>query len=240
MPDPAASVRADFDPDYYRRFLWLAVGCLVFGSWFLFDGLVTYPAELERSQAYFQKTENPRKPWKPVRESEWRKIAEEKGWSTKPPKDDPEKQASKIGTQYFYSVLCYLITIPCLFAWYRSRGTWMEGTDTELRTSRGAVVGFDQIQRIDKRKWVARGIARIHYERDGRKRTLLFDDYKFKREPMSRIMIAMERDLTDEQIVGAERESVRIARAREAANETAATADSSTDENPTDEASATS
>lgn len=231
------TVRADYDPDYFKRFLWLALGCLFFGSWFLFDGLVGYPAELKRCEAYWQKTENPREPWEPIAESKWQELCKENDWSTKPPKTKPDKQAGKIGTQFFYSILCYCITIPCLLKWYFPRGTWVEGDDTQLKTSWGKQFKYDQIKQINKKKWEARGIAKVKYEDDGIPYTLIFDDYKYMREPMSKILIAMEKGLKDDQIIGAEREEVRLQKLREQAAQEKEAAKARAQAESTDEAS---
>ncbi len=211
------TVRAEYDPDYFKRFLWLSLGCLFFGSWFLFDGLVGYPAELERCKAYWQPTENPREPWEPIAESKWRELCKENDWSTTPPKNKPDKQEGKIGTQFFYSVLCYCITIPCLLKWYLPRGTWIEGDDKQLRTSWGKEFKFDQVTQINKKKWEDRGIAKIKYEDEGVPYSFTFDDYKYQREPMGKILIAMEQNLKDDQILGADREEIRLQKLREQA-----------------------
>ena len=221
------TVRAEYDPDYFKRFLWLSLGCLFFGSWFLFDGLVGYPAELKRCEAYWQESQDPRKPpgsYEPIDKAAWEKICAENNWSKTPPKTKPDKQAGKIGTQFFYSVLCYLITIPCLLKWYLPRGTWVEGDDKELKSSWGKEFKYSQITQINKKKWEERGIAKIKYDNDGIPYSFTFDDYKYEREAMGKIMIAMEAGLKDDQIIGAERETVRIAKLKEATERSKATA----------------
>lgn len=220
-----ATVRADYDPAYFRRFLLLAAGSLFFGLWFLYDGFFTYPAELERAMTYWRESEDPDargdEKWVPLEEHVWERIATEQGWEMKPPKVKPDEQQLKIGGQFFYSVVCLVVMIPCLVKWYLPRGTWIEGTDSELKTSWGVEFAYDEIQEINKKKWEDRGIAKIRYQRDGAAQTLTFDDYKYQREPMGEIMMAMEAGLSDEQIVGAEREVVLRAK-RQAAREQAA------------------
>jgi hypothetical protein len=220
-----STVRANYDPDYFKRFLWLALGCIFFGSWFLFDGLVGYPNELKRCQAYWQKTEDPREPWVALDQAEWRQLAKKNGWSATPPKTKPDKQAGKIGTQFFYSVLCYCITIPCLLKWYLPRGTWIEGDGKKLTSSWGKEFNFEQITQINKKKWEERGIAKIRYDVEGIPYSFTFDDYKYDQEAMGKIMMSMEEGLTDEQIVGTEREVVRIAKQKEAAEKAKAEAE---------------
>lgn len=219
---PMTTVRANYDPEYFKRFLWLALGCLFFGSWFLYDGLVGYPAELKRCEAYWRLSNDPKKPkgsYEPIDNATWKQLCEENDWSTKPPKTKPDKQANKIGTQFFYAILCYVITIPCLLKWFLPRGTWIEGDDKELKSSWGKDFKYEQIKRINKKKWEDRGIAKIHYEQEGIPYSFTFDDYKYEREPMGSIMQAMEAGLADDQIIGAERETVRIAKLKAAAEE---------------------
>ncbi len=222
------TVRANYDPDYFRRFIWLSLGCLVFGSWFLFDGLVTYPRELERSRAYWLPTEDRAEPWQAIDADKWREMTQQNGWSDTVPGEKPDKQEEKIGTQYFYAVVCFLITVPCLLKWFLPRGSWVEGTDTGVRTSWGTEFDYDQIRRIDKHKWDTRGIAKIRYERDGATHTFTFDDYKYQRAAMNEILQRMEAGLSDDQIVGAPRETVRQAqlKAAQAAQAGSATTDS--------------
>lgn len=209
-------IRADYDSDYFKRFLWLALGCLFFGSWFLYDGLVNYPAELERCHAYWKLDKETDK-WVAIENAAWRTIAKQNDWSTAPPKVTPDKQQSKIGTQYFYSILSFLITIPCLLKWYLPRGTWIEGDEDGVKTSWGKNFAYSEITEVNKKKWADRGIAKVRYEREGLAYSFTFDDYKYEREPMGRIMMRMEEGLKDDQIVGDDRESVRVEKLKAAA-----------------------
>ena len=228
------TVRADYDPDYFKRFLWLALGCLFFGSWFLYDGLVGYPNELKRCEAYWQATGDPGNPWEAIDNAEWQALAKKNDWSNKPPKVKPDKQQGKIGTQFFYSILCYCITIPCLLKWYLPRGSWVEADENKLTSSWGKEFTFDQIKQINKKKWEDRGIAKIKYEVEGVPYSFTFDDYKYKQEAMGKIMIAMEEKLTDDQIIGADREVVRIAKRKEAAEKAKQAAAESASERASD------
>uniref|UniRef100_UPI00389A29B9 hypothetical protein n=1 Tax=Stieleria sedimenti TaxID=2976331 RepID=UPI00389A29B9 len=73
---------------------------------------------------------------------------------------------------------------------------------------------IDAITKIDKRKWDAKGIAKIHYEVDGKKMKFVMDDFKYEREPMGQLMKFAEAQLTEEQVTGdfLERDKERIAR----------------------------
>lgn len=232
----STTVRADYDPDFFKRFLYLSLGCLFFGSWFLFDAVKTYPKELKRAEAYWvevgPKRDDGHEEYEPLEEAEWLRIADENGWSTKPPKVKPDEQRQKTGGQYFYAALCLVVSVPCLLKWYLPRGSWIEGTDTELKTSWGTEFAYSDIQQINKKKWQEKGVAKIKYNRNGRTATLVFDDYKYLQEPMSRIMVAMEAGLSDEQIVGAEREEIRLARKKAEAAEKAAAEQAAADHTP--------
>ncbi len=200
-------IRADYDPKYFRRFLFIGLGCIAFTGWCFYDALVGYPRELERANMYW--TPNPDRPgdYSGMEREPWRTLVRERGWPTDPP-EQPTAIEHKIESQYFYAVICVMIAIPCLLKWFLARGSWVEGDGKQLRTSRGIEFHFDQIIDIDKTKWEKKGITRIQYEAGGRRLTFAFDDFKYQREPMGKILTNIEATLTDEQIRGGERESV--------------------------------
>lgn len=200
------TVRADYDPSYFKRFLWMAMGCAAAGAWFFFDGSVTYPRELDRCKAYWQASDDPRNPWEPVDDDEWIEIAKANNWSKEKPDVKPDKQQEKIGTQFFYGIGSMLIAIPCLLKWYMARGTWIEGDENSINSSWGQSFKFENVQSINKRKWEDKGIAKVRYEEDGRVQTFVLDDFKYQRKPMDTIVRWLEAKVTDEQITGGERQ----------------------------------
>ena len=216
------AVRADYDPSYFKRFLWMAIGCAAAGAWFFFDGSVTYPRELDRCKAYWQPTDNPTEPWQPIEDDEWREVAKKNGWSKEKPTVKPDEQQEKIGTQFFYGIASTLIALPCLLKWYLARGTWVEGDENGLTSSWGQGFQFDQVESINKRKWEDKGIAKVRYSEGGHSRTFVLDDFKYQRKPMDNIVRWLEAKLTDDQITGGTRQPKKKPPG-DAANESAAT-----------------
>ena len=205
------TVRADWDPKFFSRFLWIALGCVLMGSWFFYDAKFTYPHELERCLEYWSRAEDPKSPkrWIPMEEEKWQKLAESKGWSTKPPKSDPEEQKTKIGQQYFWGVLTTLIALPCFLKWFFAKNTWVGMTERGVKTSWGREFLFENVKSVDKSRWVAKGIAKVTIENGQRTEKFVMDDFKYLRQPMSDIMRAIESHLPPEQITGGPTEAER-------------------------------
>ncbi len=199
-------IRADYDPKYFRRFLLIGLGCIAFTIWCFYDALVAYPRELERSQAYWTPSPDRADAYIAMQREPWRTLVRERGWSTDPP-EQPTVISHKITSQYFYAVICLAIAVPCLFKWFRARGSWVEGNREQLRTSWGPEFQYQQISRIDKTKWEKKGITRIHYKVNEDESMFAFDDFKFRREPMGEILFLIEATLKDSQISGGPRET---------------------------------
>lgn len=198
------TIRADYDPKFFRRFLWIGVGCLAFTGWCFYDALVKYPFELERAEVYWTQGDGE---LTGMEREAWRTVVREKGWSSVDPPDKPEELHHKIQSQYLYAAVCSVIAIVCLLKWLLAKGSWIEADQKELKTNYGPSFRFDEIKKIDKTKWEKKGITRIEYETDGRSKSFIFDDFKYLREPMGQILREIEGTLTDEQITGAPRES---------------------------------
>ena len=103
--------------------------------------------------------------------------------------------------------LCALIGIPALLKWYLAKGTWVEGDETTIRSSKGKEVAIGQITKINKRKWEEKGLATIYYSDNGKSKKFVMDDFKYDREPMGQLMRYAEANLTADQIVGGTREA---------------------------------
>ena len=139
------------------------------------------------------------------RRDAWKELATEKGWPTITPSKTAEDISHDIGGQFMMIVLCSLFGIPALLKFMSGQGTWIEGDKKLIRNSRGQEVQIDSITKIDKTKWDAKGIAKIHYEVDGKKKKFVMDDFKYDRKPMGELMrgdvqVVLDRELTEDQI----------------------------------------
>ncbi|MEQ8837607.1 MAG: hypothetical protein RID07_12445, partial [Lacipirellulaceae bacterium] len=83
----------------------------------------------------------------------------------------------------------------------RSLGTWIEGNGSSITSSWGQTVPFDQVTQLDKKKWKNKGIAKVQYTDNGKKKTFVIDDFKFLREPTGDILRQLEGSIDHGKIV---------------------------------------
>ena len=184
-----------------RKFLmWLgliALICTGVALWFAYDGFFTYPQQRERARAYEDLVNEDRL-------DEWPALAEQRGWPTEDP-GKPKKEAEIL----FQKVIAAMAIPPGLlyaFFFLTARRRWIEMHENGLRTSSGRSLEFDQIILLDKNKWKAKGIAKVKYQHNSKRRTLVLDDWKFDPEPTGKMLREIESYLDDDQIVGGLRE----------------------------------
>ena len=93
----------------------------------------------------------------------------------------------------------------------RARGRWIELNETGIRTSWGRQLKFDQIVALDKKKWKSKGIAKIVYEVNGRKRRVVLDDCKYDVKPTEAILVEVESQIGFDKIMGGPPEALEQA-----------------------------
>ena len=184
----------------------LGISALAFlgvALWFLIDGTITYPNQQKRAQEYqreYQRLEKDEGLSEEERLSKWKEIAKQRGWPEKKP-DEPKTDAEI----YVQLVIAALASVPGLLyavAFLRARRRWIELEETGLRTSWGRQLEFGQIVSLNKKKWKTKGIAKITYRQNGRKRRVVLDDWKYDAEPTKAILCEVESHLDASQIVG--------------------------------------
>jgi hypothetical protein len=190
-------LRADNDPKFSRRFLFMGIAAIGFALWCVYDGFVKYPREQERALKWEADFEN-----RPT--EEWIAFAEEQGWSTALPKKsktEEEYKLSLVQQKVMAGVAgligLYLISIPL-----RARGRWIESTQDGITSSWGQSFKFDDVVNLEKRQWKSKGIAKVTYLEDGRKRRFVIDDYKFDRYKTDEILYELEQRIDPEKITG--------------------------------------
>ncbi|MBX3417794.1 MAG: hypothetical protein KF851_09335 [Pirellulaceae bacterium] len=197
------SLRANFQTSYLWRYAILAIVCLGFSTWFLYDGFVGYPLKFEAATEWEKLSHLDTD----ERAAKWREIVAEKNWPKKTPDQKAEEIKSAIPGQYFWGGLTAILGIPALLFFLTSRMSWVERTETGLTTSWGQTIDFSTVTKLDKTKWAKKGIAKATYSDNGRQRVFVFDDFKFEREPLGKMLYDLEQVLGDEQVVGGPRES---------------------------------
>ena len=79
------NVRAEYDAKYFRRFLFISLGCLIFAGWCFYDALVKYPAELERANVYWTLDPEKGEKYVAMERTEWREVVKKNQWPTEAP-----------------------------------------------------------------------------------------------------------------------------------------------------------
>lgn len=192
------------------RFLWrlglLAFFFLGISLWFLYDAVVTYPPLAERTRAYEELEEQREEGILDDDDfnARWEAITRERGWPPEHlPKDKHErKDDGNVLAQYVFSCLVAPFGLLYVFLFFRSRRRWIELNETGLRTSWGQQLEFGQITTLNKRLWRNKGIAKITYEQNGRKRRLALDDWKYDAETTKAVLCELESRIDVQKIVG--------------------------------------
>ena len=189
-------VRATTDNRFYLRFLVIGVVAIGFALWSAYDGAIAYPAQRERALKY-QELE------KEDRVKEWPEVARAQGWPTDTP-GTPKTDADFL-VQYIMAAIAGTIGLWLLIVVLRSRGRWIEGSETGISSSWGRSFDFDSVESLDKKRW-NKGIAKVKYREGKRKKQFVIDNYKFKRQETDTILRALESKIGADKIVGGEPE----------------------------------
>ena len=195
------SIRAVANKKFLLKYVFIALACIAFGLWSIYDGLIGYPKKLPKAEAYAEISE-----LAPTERSKrWQVISKENGWSPGLP-DTPEVIEGKIMFQFFMAGVTGLVGIPLLIWYFKTRNTYVELDGERVRASWGPEFDLGSVNRVDKSKWSKKGIAKL--EIDGGNSTSKFklDDFMYSREEVGEILRAVEARLSPNQIVGGEPE----------------------------------
>lgn len=183
--------------------------CIGFGLYCLYDGMVAWPNQRKRALA-FQELEAQ------GRLEDWAEYAAERGWQPYDP-GEPRTEAEITG-QFYMLAIAGGAGVLVLIHVLRSIGRWIEMDDKGLRSSRGQELTFDQVTQIDKKKWDKKGIAKLHYEANGREKVFTLDDFIYERPTTDEILRQAENQIGHDKIVNGKPEP--LPQAKDAAAET--------------------
>ncbi len=191
------SIRATADNKFNRRNLLISVVLLAVGAWSAYDGFIAFPKKLKIAEEYATLYDLD----KSERTIKWQEITAEKGWKREVPKA-PQDVQGDILFNYLLFGLCTILGLFFGFKFVRTRGSWLELENNQIRTSWGTSFDLNQIQRIDKIKWSKKGIAKVVYkDTQGLEKTFVIDDFKYERVSAGKILEAAEAGLKPEQIL---------------------------------------
>ncbi len=157
---------------------------MIFGSglWFLTDGYLMWPAEAKRHEVYAKmegemlEGGEARDKKDPVLAEAWERVAKERDWPAKVPKERTDAAISgQVWTGWI--MLAGSAIFGAWVVWNHKRSVRAEG-DLVIGAS-GERVPLDSIVEMDRRKWASKGIAYAIYEQDGKRKRLTLDDHKF-------------------------------------------------------------
>lgn len=196
-------IRAESNNGFLQRFLLISIVCLGFGFYCLYDGFIAYPAELARSTAFYELEKSiDDETSGDSFEVQWEALAAEKAWSIDKPKKKPAIIQSDIIWQYGMAAIAFMVGLPVLFNFLKTRNSWLESDGHEVTTSWGQSMQLDQVEAVDKKKWQKKGIAKITYQSNGQRAGLVMDDFKYEREPIGEMLSQIESKLDRHQITG--------------------------------------
>ncbi len=209
------NLRTEINPRYLLRMGIVGLVCIGAGLWFLYDGMVTYPAQKERAEAYLLfKVANPELGEMQLFDK-WKEVAAEHGWPAgtagKPvtPYDVPKKEYD-INGQFYFAGFAGLIGLFFLGKLLLNRSRWIEADDEGMRSSENRELKFDQVTALDKKKWQSKGIAKVLYEVDGRKNKIVLDDCNYQRDTTNAILRHVEAAIGHDKIINGKPEKPLI------------------------------
>ena len=186
------ALRTNISGRHLIRLTVVGLFCLGFGLWALYDGKVTYPNQRKRALAFLEHKEQGRL-------EEWTQYTADRGWEPYDPGEP--KTESEIAVQFFMLAIAGGAGVLVLIHVLRCKGRWIEMDETGLRTSRGQVLTFDQITKIDKKKWDKKGIAKVQYQENGREKVMTLDDFIYDRPTTDDMLRQVEERVGHDKIV---------------------------------------
>ncbi len=192
------TIRAKINSRHLFRLAAIGSFCFGLALWALYDGLVGWPNQRERALAYQELDQEDRL-------EEWRKYATERGWEVANP--GPPKTEAAINGQFVMVGLAGVAGMWVFIHLLRSMGRWVETDGSGLKNSRGHQLQFNQITALDKKKWSNKGIAKVQYQANGRKKKFVLDDYIYERDSTDAILMMVEEKIGPEKIVNGKPES---------------------------------
>jgi hypothetical protein len=185
--------KAGISSGYRWRLGIIALVCLGFGVYCLYDGFYAYPRDNER-YAMFERlqAEHP-DTWR----ARWEVLAAEHGLP-RDPGDLKQRSDFDIYSQYIMAALTLPVGLLFLFSYVRAGGRWIAADERGLQTSWGQHAPWDAITGIDKARWKSKGIAVVQYREPQpphAERRLTLDDWKYERDPTVALVRAVEEKL---------------------------------------------
>lgn len=181
------AVRANISKGYIWRPGLIGAAALIFSGWFFYDGLVKYPMQQRMAGEYAKVYQEHTDPIEADRA--WDQLATANNWPTSKP---TPRTDTDIRTQMILGGITGPVGLYFLATFLLSLGKWIEADEQGVRTKSGQATDYASIKSIDKSRWQSKGIAVVQYESNSQSGRITLDDWKFEREPIKRILEAIE------------------------------------------------
>jgi hypothetical protein len=175
------------DPGYRWKHLIMAVLMIAGGMWFAYDGWVKWPAENRRAEQVQREKE----------------IAEEAHQTDKV--ESLAAELSKLKKHTEMDLLIQKMLACALPAFGIFWGAWtLRETRGQYRMAGDTIefpghppITFENIRRIDKRRWDRKGVAFLHYEHGNPPAPgiVKLDDFAYERKPTDEILERIEKNV---------------------------------------------
>ncbi|MBL9132625.1 MAG: hypothetical protein JNG86_15575, partial [Verrucomicrobiaceae bacterium] len=199
--DPTTPIICRVTPWYFKRRAMMAALVAGFGAYFLYDGNVGYPKEIEiaKKKEWFNKeflaTFDEAK--KAGTMEQWVADAKAKGMPTgtdgEPPKwvtyaasnnwkEDPHMFTEReVAEQFYFGYGCLAMALVVGVVVLLRKNTVLRGEADHFVTPDGVKVAFADVFRVDKRKWDKQGLAYAWFKMggEGKERKAVIDDLMY-------------------------------------------------------------
>ena len=200
------NLRTEINPRFLLRMGLVGLFCIGMTAYCFYDGMVAWPAQGERANAYLEFKEQNFEVGEKDLFDLWKVEAEKRGWPAGvagkevTPYGKPKTDIDLNG-QFYMGGFTGLLGLFFLGRVLLNRGCWIEADENGLRSSEKREVQYDQVTSLDKKKWQSKGIAKVLYEVDGRKDKIVLDDCNYVRDSTNAILRQVEAAIGTDKIV---------------------------------------
>jgi hypothetical protein len=144
---------------------------LLMAAWFYYDYKVGFPEKLMK---YEKKLEFE----KAGKTEEWVAYSHERGWDKKP----EEMDQRKVDEQFYWAMGVGILGIVSSAYHLLSYPKKLRADETSFTPPWGPQIPFHTVQKIDRRPWKLKGLAKVYYqlEKSGPTKKASLDDLRFK------------------------------------------------------------
>ena len=199
--DSTSTIVCRVTPWYFRRRAMMAAMFVLFGAYFLYDGNVGYPKQIEIAkkkewfdQEFLASFDEAKKAGTL---EQWMTDAKAKGLPTgtdgEPPKwvtyaaanswpEEPHMYTEReVAEQFYFGYGCMIAALVVGVIVLLKKNTVLRGEADHLVTPQGVKVAFADVFRVDKRKWDKQGLAYAWFKPggEGKETRAVIDDLMY-------------------------------------------------------------